>query len=244
MEWRDEGIVLGVKPHGETSAIAELLTQGHGRCLGLVRGGRSRTMRPVLQPGNHVACVWRARLEEHLGHFVFEPLHLQAGLIIDEPLRLMALSSLTALAQLLPEREPHPRLFGAMQVVLEAIDQDEVWPALLVRWEMGLLDELGFGLDLSKCAATGTVADLIYVSPKTGRAVSGEAGRPYHAKLFQLPAFLRGENQHAPGDVMEGLRLTGYFLERHVFGPRSIDMPQARQMLQEKLSQSLGQRTH
>jgi DNA repair protein RecO (recombination protein O) len=240
MEWRDEGIILGVKPHGETSAIAEILTQGHGRCLGLVRGGRSRNMRPVLQPGNHVACVWRARLEEHLGHFVLEPLHLQAGLIIEEPLRLMALSSLTALAQLLPEREPHPRMFGAMQVVLEAIDQDLVWPALMVRWELGLLEELGFGLDLSKCAATGQETDLIYVSPKSGRAVSGEAGRPYQARLFALPGFLRGEQMTGQGEVMEGLRLTGYFLERHVFGPRSVDMPQARQMLQDKL----GQRTH
>lgn len=240
MEWRDEGIILGVKPHGETSAIAEILTQGHGRCPGLVRGGRSRTLRPVLQPGNHVACVWRARLEDHLGHFVLEPLHLQAGLIIEEPLRLMALSSLTALAQLLPEREPHPRLFGAMQVVLEAIDQDTVWPALMVRWEVGLLEELGFGLDLSKCAATGQDTDLIYVSPRSGRAVSGKAGQPYQARLFALPGFLRGEQSAGQVEVMQGLRLTGYFLERHVFGPRSVPMPQARQMLQDKL----GQRTH
>jgi DNA repair protein RecO (recombination protein O) len=125
-------------------------------------------------------------------------------------------------------------------VVLAAIDQDHIWPALLVRWEMGLLDELGFGLDLSKCAATGQEADLIYVSPKSGRAVSREAGLPYHQRLFQLPAFLRGAEHGGAADVMEGLRLTGYFLERHVFGPRAVDMPQSRQMLQEKL----GQRTH
>ncbi|MBK8771948.1 MAG: DNA repair protein RecO [Rhizobiales bacterium] len=240
MEWRDEGIILAVRPHGETAAIAEILTQGHGRCLGLVRGGRGRRLRPLLQPGNHVDCVWHARLEEHLGHFVLEPLHLQAGLIIDEPLRLLGVSSLTALAQLLPEREPHPRLFSALQVVLESIDHDDVWPALLVRWEMGLLDELGFGLDLSKCAATGQSDDLRYVSPKSGRAVSREAGLPYHQRLFQLPPFLRGGGTGAEGDVIDGMRLTGYFLERHVFGPRAVDMPQARQMLQEKL----GQRTH
>ena len=240
MEWRDEGIILAVRPHGETAAIAEILTQGHGRCLGLVRGGRGRRLRPLLQPGNHVDCVWHARLEEHLGHFVLEPLHLQAGLIIDEPLRLLGVSSLTALAQLLPEREPHPRLFSALQVVLESIDHDDVWPALLVRWEMGLLDELGFGLDLSKCAATGQSDDLRYVSPKTGRAVSREAGLPYHQRLFQLPPFLRGGGTGGEGDVIDGMRLTGYFLERHVFGPRAVDMPQARQMLQEKL----GQRTH
>lgn len=237
MEWRDEGIILAVRNHGETSAIAEVLTAQHGRCLGLVRGGRSRTLRPVLQPGNHVEVTWRARLEEHLGHFQMEPLHLQAGLIIEEPLRLMGLSSLTALAQLLPEREPHPRLFNAMQVVLEAIDNDDIWPALLVRWEMGLLDELGFGLDLSQCAATGAVSDLVYVSPRTGRAVSGEAGKPYRERLLQLPGFLRGEGAIAFEDVADGLRLTGHFLERHVFGPRSVPMPQARVRLQERLVQ-------
>ncbi len=238
MEWRDEGIVLAVRRHGETSAITEVLTARHGRCLGLVRGGRSRHLRPVLQPGNHVGLTWRARLEEHLGHFQMEPLHLQAGLILEEPLRLMGLSSLTALAQLLPEREPHPRLFDALQIVLEAIDQDHVWPSLLVRWEMGLLDELGFGLDLSKCASTGATSNLTYVSPRSGRAVSGEAGRPYHEKLFQLPGFLRGEATGDPHDVLAGMRLTGHFLERHVFEPRSVAMPQARAMLQDRLQQS------
>jgi len=240
MEWRDEGIILAVRPHGETAAIAEILTQEHGRCMGLVRGGRGRRLRPLLQPGNHVGCTWHARLEEHLGHFVLEPLLLQAGLIIDEPLRLLGVSSLTALSQLLPEREPHPKLFSALQVVLSAIGEDSVWPTLLVRWELGLLEELGFGLDLSQCAATGSRAELVYVSPKSGRAVSREAGLPYHQRLFQLPGFLRGEGQGGGDDVMDGLRLTGYFLERHVFGPRAVDMPQARQMLQEKL----GQRTH
>jgi len=208
--------------------------------MGLVRGGRGRRLRPLLQPGNHVGCTWHARLEEHLGHFVLEPLLLQAGLIIDEPLRLLGVSSLTALSQLLPEREPHPKLFSALQVVLSAIGEDSVWPTLLVRWELGLLEELGFGLDLSQCAATGSRAELVYVSPKSGRAVSREAGLPYHQRLFQLPGFLRGEGQGGGDDVMDGLRLTGYFLERHVFGPRAVDMPQARQMLQEKL----GQRTH
>jgi DNA repair protein RecO (recombination protein O) len=235
MEWRDEGIILGVRNHGETSAIAEVLTAAHGRCMGMVRGGRSRLMRPVLQPGNHVALTWRARLEEHLGHFQLEPLHLQAGLIMEEPLRLMALSSLTALAQVLPEREPHVRLFEAMQVVLEQIDHDDVWPMLMVRWEMGLLEELGFGLDLSKCAATGVEQGLAYVSPRTGRAVSAEAGRPYHEKLFQLPGFLVGGDGRAPDDVAQGLKLTGYFLERHIFEPRSVAMPQARMMLVDRL---------
>jgi DNA repair protein RecO (recombination protein O) len=236
MEWRDEGVVIGVRGHGETSAIAEILTAEHGRCLGMVRGGRSRQMRPVLQPGNLVMVTWRARLEDHLGVFQLEPLALKAGFILSYPFRLAGLSTLMALAQMLPEREPHPRLYHAAHVVLSAIEDDAVWPALLVRWEMGLLDELGFGLDLAKCAATGGVEELHYVSPRTGRAVSREAGQPYQDRLFSLPGFLRGDGEFLLGDVLAGLKLTGYFLERHVFGPRAIAMPQARQWLADGLA--------
>jgi DNA repair protein RecO (recombination protein O) len=236
MEWRDEGVVIGVRGHGETSAIAEILTAEHGRCLGMVRGGRSRQMRPVLQPGNLVMVTWRARLEDHLGVFQLEPLALKAGFILSYPFRLAGLSTLMALAQMLPEREPHPRLYHAAHVVLSAIEDDAVWPALLVRWEMGLLDELGFGLDLAKCAATGGVEELHYVSPRTGRAVSREAGQPYQDRLFSLPGFLRGDGDILLGDVLAGLKLTGYFLERHVFGPRAIAMPQARQWFADGLA--------
>jgi DNA repair protein RecO (recombination protein O) len=237
MEWCDEGVVIGVRSHGETSAIAEILTAEHGRCLGMVRGGRSRHMRPVLQPGNLVMATWRARLEDHLGVFQLEPLALKAGFILAYPFRLSGLSTLMALAQMLPEREPHPKLYHAAHVVLSAIEDDSVWPALLVRWEMGLLDELGFGLDLSKCAATGVAEELHYVSPKSGRAVSREAGLPYQDKLFSLPGFLRGDSEFLLGDVLAGLKLTGYFLERHVFGPRAIAMPQARQWLADGLTE-------
>jgi DNA repair protein RecO (recombination protein O) len=237
MEWRDEGVVIGVRSHGETSAIAEILTAEHGRCLGMVRGGRSRHMRPVLQPGNLVMTTWRARLEDHLGVFQLEPLALKAGFILSYPFRLAGLSTLMALAQMLPEREPHPKLYHAAHIVLSSIEDDALWPALLVRWEMGLLDELGFGLDLAKCAATGSPEDLHYVSPKTGRAVSKGAGLPYHDKLFSLPGFLRGQGDVLAGDVLAGLKLTGYFLERHVFGPRAIAMPQARQWLADGLSE-------
>jgi DNA repair protein RecO (recombination protein O) len=235
MEWRDEGVIVGVRSHGETSAIAEILTAEHGRCLGMVRGGRSRHMRPVLQPGNLVMVTWRARLEEHMGMFQLEPLALKAGFILSYPFRLAGLSTLMALAQMLPEREPHPKLYNAAHVVLSSIEDDGVWPALLVRWEMGLLDELGFGLDLAKCASTGSSEDLRYVSPKSGRAVSGQAGLPYHDRLFALPGFLRGEGSIAVGDVLAGLKLTGYFLERHVFGPRAIAMPKARAWLTDSL---------
>ncbi|QIG51189.1 DNA repair protein RecO [Nordella sp. HKS 07] len=238
MEWKDEGIVLAVRRHGESSAIAELLTATRGRSLGLVRGGRSRQMRPVLQPGNIVLATWRARLEEHLGNFALEPLELKAGLLIGEAMRLAALTTLTTEAQMLPEREPHPRLYAAMRVMLDALENEDTWPALLVRWEMGLLDELGFGLDLARCAATGTSDDLVYVSPKTGRAVSRAAGQGYHDRLLLLPAFLMGVEVKTPGlaDVIDGLKLTGYFLDRHVFGPRGINAPESRHWIVAHLS--------
>ena len=231
MEWRDEGVILSVRRHGETSAIAEILTATHGRCLGLVRGGRSRKQRPVLQPGNEVQVSWRARLEEQLGTYTLEPLVLRAGAIMEQPFRLAGLATLAGLAQLLPEREPHARAFEALRVVLEAIEQDEVWPALLVRWELGLLDELGFGLDLGSCAATGTREGLAFVSPRSGRAVSEAAGEPYRDRLFRLPAFLRGAAAADRSDVLAGLRLTGHFLDVHVYKPRGLSAPEQRQWI-------------
>ena len=240
MEWRDDGVILSVRKHGETSAIAEILTPEHGRCLGLVRGGRSRIRRPVLQPGNFVQVTWRARLEDHLGTFVFEPLKLSAGTIMENAFRLSGLTTLASLAQTLPEREPHQRLYDAFRIVLDAIDNDEHWPALLVRWELGLLEELGFGLDLSKCAATGSLEKLFYVSPKTGRAVAQEAGVPYHDKLLKLPGFLLGQPVTSIEEILDGFRLTGYFLERHIFEPRGLEMPEQRQ----RMIIELAQRTH
>jgi DNA repair protein RecO (recombination protein O) len=235
MEWQDEGVVLSVRQHGETSAIADVLTATHGRSLGLVKGGRSRRMRPVLQPGNIVRVSWRARLEEHLGQYQVEPLQLLAGLALESRLRLAGLATLTALAQMLPEREPHPRLYDASRVILGAMDDDAVWPALLVRWEMGLLDELGFGLDFSKCASTGVTDDLVYVSPKSGKAVSRAAGLPYAQRLFELPGFLRGDGALNQLDIRNGLRLTGYFIERHILGPRQVVMPHERTWLEAHL---------
>jgi DNA repair protein RecO (recombination protein O) len=240
MEWRDEGVILSVRRHGETSAIAEILNAEHGRVMGLVRGGRSKALRPVLQAGNAVQTVWRARLEEQLGTYALEPLDLRAGAIMEEPFRLAGLATLTTLAQLLPEREPHPRVYEALRVVLEAIAQDEVWPALLVRWELGLLDELGFGLDLSKCAATGTRENLAYVSPKSGKAVSAEAGHPFRDRLFRLPGFLGEGGAAPPRDVIDGLRLAAYFIDRHLFEPRGLRFPEQ----QEWIIRSLAERPH
>jgi DNA repair protein RecO (recombination protein O) len=236
MEWRDYGVILSVRKHGEASAIAELLTPDHGRCLGLVRGGRSRIQRPMLQPGNFVQATWRARLEDHLGTFVFEPLKLSAGTIMESSLRLLGLMTMAGLAQTLPEREPHEKLYNAFHLVLDQIDKDDLWPAMLVRWEMGLLDELGFGLDLSKCAVTGATQGLCYVSPKSGRAVTEEGAGPYREKLLRLPGFLTGQSGASELEVIEGFRLTGHFLERDIFGPRGLELPESRVRLLNELN--------
>jgi DNA repair protein RecO (recombination protein O) len=238
MHWSEEAVVLGVRRHGETSAIVDLLTRGHGRHLGLVRGGRSRRLRPVLQPGNLVLANWRARLEDQLGTFTVEPVAMRAAGLIADPFKLAGLSSLTGLSQVLPEREPHPRLYDALSVALAALDDDEVWPAVLARFELGLLDELGFGLDLTCCAATGAQDDLVFVSPRTGRAVSAAAGAPYRDRLFALPAFLRDARpgHPTPEEVIAGLRLTGHFLQRHILEPRDLAAPGARALLIERLA--------
>ena len=238
MQWSEEAVVLGVRRHGETSAIADVLTHGHGRHLGLVRGGRSRKSRPVLQPGNLVIAGWRARLEDQLGTFTIEPVEMRAAGLISDPFKLAGLSTLTGLSQVLPEREPHPRIYEALTIALAALDDDAVWPAVLVRYELGLLEDLGFGLDLATCAATGAMEDLVYVSPRSGRAVSAAAGAPYREKLFALPAFLREADAGEPGpdEVIAGLRLTGHFLQRHVLQPRDLEVPGARALLIERLA--------
>lgn len=236
MEWREEAIVLGAKRHGETGAILEVLTRQHGRHAGLVRSGRSKRMRPVLQQGNLVDVTWRARLEEHLGNFTVEPLALNAALVMDDPMKLAGLTTLTSMCSLLPEREAHAPLYEAAHLVLDNVGDDDVWPALLVRWEAGLLDSLGFGLDLSKCAATGRTDTLKFVSPKSSRAVSAEAGEPYKARLLPLPGFLIGSGQASTADIVVGFALTGYFLHRHLAGPRGIDLPDSRERLINYLS--------
>jgi DNA repair protein RecO (recombination protein O) len=237
MQWSDEGIILSVKAHGETAAVAEIFTRMHGRHLGLVHGGRSRKLRPVLQMGNHVDATWKARLSEHLGHVQVELHKGYAAQAMEDPLALTGLSSLCALARLLPERDPHASLFEIALFVLGYLDEPDVWPALMVRWELALLDELGFGLDLSSCAATGTNDQLVYVSPKSGRAVSASAGEEYKDRLLRLPAFLTKGRQGAAttDDVIDGLHLTGHFLETRVLLPRDEAMPAARVRLKDLL---------
>lgn len=230
MEWRDEGIVLGVRRHGETSAILEMMTAVHGRHLGLVRGGRSRRMQPVLQPGNRLGVVWRARLDEHLGTFQVEPLELNAARLLTSASAVYGIQTLAAHLRLLPERDPHQSLYEALGLLIEHLDDPAAAAELVIRFELFLLDELGFGLDLSRCAVSGEHDNLTYVSPKSGRAVSAAAGAPWHDKLLALPAFLtRGPG--ARGDLPgfeAAFRLTGFFLHRHVYEPRAVREPEAR----------------
>lgn len=230
MNWSDEGVILSVRAHGETAAVVELMTRAHGRHLGLVHGGKSRRLRPVLQIGNHVDATWKARLADHLGHMNLELRRGYAAAVMDDAAGLAALSSLCALSRLLPERDPHPSLYEVTLFVLGYLDEPSVWPALMVRWEMALLDELGFGLDLATCAATGINDQLVYVSPKSGRAVSAAAGEPYRDRLLALPAFLTRAREAPVSavDIAAGLALTGHFLEARVLSPRELEMPDAR----------------
>jgi DNA repair protein RecO (recombination protein O) len=231
MEWRDEGIVIGVRRHGETSTILEAMTRGHGRHLGLVRGGRSARMRGALQPGNSLGLVWRARLDEHLGAYAIEPLALRAGRLIESGLALSGIVYLGSLLRLLPERDPHESLFEALELIADRLDDAALAPALVARFEAQVLAECGFALDLERCAATGARDDLIYVSPKSGRAVSAAAGAPYRERLLPLPGFLRpgaGASAPRPAEIADAFRLTGFFLLRDLFAPRGQPLPDAR----------------
>ncbi|WP_019404173.1 DNA repair protein RecO [Chelatococcus sp. GW1] len=243
MEWQDEGIVLGARRHGEANVILELMTAAHGRHMGLVRGGRSRRLQPVLQPGNSVAVVWRARIEEHLGLYAVEATAMRAARFIASPLALHGLGTLTALLRLMPERDPHPGLYEALTVLMEHMDDPAIAPALIVRFELAMLAELGFGLDLSSCAATGGTQELVYVSPKSGRAVSRAAGEPYRDRLLPLPSFLREGglvDTIGTADVLAGFQLTGLFFARHVYEPRGLTEPDARRRLIEFLARGEG----
>ena len=233
MEWRDRGLVLAVRRHGERDAILEAMTERHGRHLGLVRGGRSSRHAAVLQPGNTLDLVWRARLEEHLGHFVAEPVVSRAGRVVGDRMALHAAQHLAHLLRLLPERTPNAPAYFASEGLLDLFDHPALLAANFVRFEAFLLAELGFGLDLARCAATGEAEDLAYVSPKTGRAVSRQAGADWADRLLPLPAFLRESGREAPewSAIADGFRLTGRFLDRHIYGPRRLEPSTARAAL-------------
>ena len=233
MDWTDQGIVLGRRRHGESAAVVTLLTREHGRHAGLVRGGSGKRGSALYQTGNLLQAHWRARLAEHLGTLTAELTDGIAARALDDPLRLAAVTAATALLDAaLPEREPHPQLFDATLALLRTVasaTDTSAWGADYARWEVQCLADMGFGLDLGSCAATGVSEGLAYVSPRTGRAVSGEAGTPYKDKLFALPPFLAapGVAGDAAG-IAAALRMTGHFLERHVLGPHDRKLPPAR----------------
>lgn len=236
IEWREEGLVLSVRRHGETDAILEVLTPGHGRHAGVVRGGGGRRMAPLLQPGAGLALSWRARLEDHLGHFAVEPLHSRAALLAD-PDALAGLSAMTALLSFaLPEREAMPGVYEASLAVIDLMEEGAPWPLAYLRWEMGLLDRLGYGLDLSRCAVTGAEEDLAFVSPRTGRAVSRTGAGEWRDRLLPLPPALRGAPDPGPDGILAGLRVTGHFLERRLATPGHRPLPAARARLLSRLA--------
>lgn len=234
MEWADEGVVLAVRRLGESGVVADLLTREHGRHAGLVHGGAGKEKRGMLQPGNRVKAWWRGRLAEQLGSFRMESLRSHAAELFDDPGRLAALASACALCEVaLPERQAHPAAHAALVALLEAL-HSEAWPSVYVHWELALLRDLGYGLDLTCCAATGVNDGLAFVSPKTGRAVSLSAGEPYRDKLLALPRFLVAGGEGDRGEVFAGLLLAGFFLDRHVLAPHHTALPAARARLVDR----------
>lgn len=230
MEWRDQGILLRMRRHGEGSAIVDMFTAEHGRHAGVIRGGASRKMAPILQPGAQLDLLWRARLEDHLGSYQAELMRSRAGAALSGRLALAGLNAVTGLlAFCLPDREPHPDLYLRSERLLDLLGQDDIWPLAYLQWEIALLEELGFGLDLSCCAVSGALEELVYISPKSGRAVSRASAGEWADRLLPLPAVMRGEGEAGTGEILQGLSTTGFFLE-HRLAPSlgNTPLPEAR----------------
>ncbi|MDQ2090773.1 DNA repair protein RecO [Marimonas arenosa] len=231
MEWRDQGILLAVRRHGETSAIIEVFTEAHGRHAGVVRGGTSRKIAPILQPGAQLDVTWRARLEDHIGTFTVEPMRSRAAAVMGSRLALAGLNAVTGLLSFcLPEREAHPKLYGKTEPLMDLLGQDELWPLAYLRWELALLDEMGFGLDLVRCAVTGAREGLVFVSPKSGRAVSRAGAGDWADQLLPLPPLMLGQGEAPDEEIAQGFETTGYFL-RHKLAQELVHkpLPEARQ---------------
>ncbi|MGC3938403.1 DNA repair protein RecO [Roseobacter sp. EG26] len=230
MEWRDQGILLSSRRHGETSAIIEVFTPEHGRHAGVVRGGTSRKIAPILQAGAQLDLTWRARLEDHIGSFQVEPVRSRAAIAMNDRLTLAGLNSVTALlAFSLPERELHRRLYHQSEQLLDLLEQRSLWPLAYLRWEVSLLEDMGYALALDRCAVTGRTEDLSYVSPKTGRAVSRDAAGEWVTRLLPLPDVLRGLGDADDTEIANGLITTGYFLKEHLAkGLGNRPLPEAR----------------
>jgi DNA repair protein RecO (recombination protein O) len=241
MEWRDQGILLSSRRHGETSAIIEVFTPAQGRHLGIVRGGTSRKIAPILQPGAQLDLTWRARLEDHIGAFTVEPVRSRAAVAMGDRMALAGLNAVTALvAFCLPEREVHLPLYLRTEALLDLLGQGDLWPLAYLRWELSLLEELGYGLDLTCCAVTGATDGLAYVSPKSGRAVSLSGAGEWADRLLPLPEVLRGLGGADNSEIAEAFRTTGYFLTEHLaadLGQKPL--PQARARFVEAFSRSI-----
>ena len=241
MEWRDQGILLSTRRHGETSAIIEVFTPDHGRHAGVVRGGTSRKIAPHLQPGAQLDLVWQARLEDHIGSFRVEPVRSRAASALGERLALAGLNAVTGLLGFcLPEREPHPELYRHTEQLLDLLDQPDLWPLAYLKWEVRLLHELGYALELDRCVVTGTQDDLIYVSPKSGRAVSRGAAGEWADRLLPLPLCLVGQGAAEVSDVVQALEVTGYFLEAKLaasLGDKPV--PEARARFIDRLTRQI-----
>lgn len=243
MDWDEPAIVLAIRPHGESDAVATLMTESHGAHRGLARGAQSRTCTALWQPGNLVQARWIGRLSDQLGSFSAELIHPAAALAFDDPLALAMLRSACAVTEgALPEREPHPRVFDGLLHLLANLPRGATMLSDLIRWELAVLADLGYGLDLTSCAVTGTAGDLAFVSPKSGRAVAAEAAGIWKHRLLPLPAFLlasqniTSQNPGTPPDWRDGLRLTGHFLARDVFGLQHKPLPQARLALYDRVA--------
>jgi DNA repair protein RecO (recombination protein O) len=241
MDWRDQGILLSVKRHGESAVIAEVFTPTHGRHAGIVRGGASRKMAPILQPGAQMDIAWNARLQEHLGNFALEPLRSRAATIMGDRMALAGLNAVTALLCFaLPEREPHPRLYALTEPLLDLLDQPDLWPLAYLHWEMALLEDLGFGLDLTACAVTGATEGLTHISPRTGRAVTRTGAGEYANRLLPLPPCLLRKGDAPDAEIAEGFRVTGHFLTEHLapeLGQKPL--PEARRRFVDLFSRRL-----
>lgn len=231
MQWQDEGILLSARSHGEGALVLQAFTLEHGRHGGLVRGGASRKNKSTYQLGNRLALTWRARLPDQLGNFTAELIAPNAALVMDQPARLAALRSACALVErALPDRDPHPDLYNLLCQLIDILTTSGMWAEDYVRFELALLADLGFGLDLS------SDADLVYVSPRTGRAVTRETAKGYEDRLLTLPDFLLGQSEADAAGIRDGLRLTGWFLERHLFAALDRPVPEQRQALVDRLS--------
>lgn len=235
MQWTDTAIVLSSRKYGENSALMRVFSPAHGVFGGIVKGATSKTMRGVIQSGNVVSCTWQARLPDQLGTFKMELLEPVAAFLMNDSQRLAALTSITTLIEsALAERHPYAKLYSALENFLQTLKAGADWQEMYVHMELKLLSEAGFGLDLSACAATGSRENLVYVSPRSGRAVSEDAGRPYHEKLLPLPSFLvtaTKKNLAKHAEILDGMRVTGYFLEHWLLEPHHRKLPAARERL-------------